>query len=194
MMDLHVNRNQTFYLIVLGNLAAVALVGLFVLRPVFGALSTNTRQITQTRAETVALERKTTELRHLKEVYPTYASQYAPILDNLPKTKDTAGFQTELEDLAKLTSVQLRTVDTSVQAAGANQTAANTPQMVGGFPVIPAKVEILGSFTAVSDFINRLETMDRFTRLTGLELKSNDSSGQVKATVEMQTLYFPNQR
>lgn len=188
----HIKKSQTFYILLAGNLVILTMIGLFVLRPVFGLLMKQTTEITQTRADTLTLQQKTDKLRTLKENYPLYEATYAPIVQNLPRTKDTAGYQTELEDLAKLTSNQLLLVDTSGKNTQAAQQGQAAPTTAGGFPTIPVKVDLTGTFASLLDFVNRLETMDRFTRVTSMDVKSSDGTGAVKATLELQTLYFPN--
>lgn len=194
-LAIKVNQSQTFYLIIAGNLLVLALTGLFVLRPVVGLLTKHTTEISQARAETAALTKKSGELKQLKETFPGYQAQYASALEGLPKTKDVAGYQTTLEDLAKLTGITLTLVDTSgsAQQGGKSGTTANQPtQMVGGFPVIPVRMEVAGSYAQTLDFIQRLESMSRFTRVTGLSV-SADTTGNLKTTINAQTLYFPNQ-
>lgn len=194
-LAIKVNQSQTFYLVVIGNLIVLALAGLFVLRPVVGLLTKHTGEISQARAETASLTKKSAELKQLKETLPGYQSQYASALEGLPKTKDVAGYQTTLEDLAKLTGINLTLVDTSgsaQQGGKSGTTATQAPQMVGGFPVIPVRMEISGSYAQTLDFLQRLESMSRFTRVTGLGL-SADTTGTLKTTINAQTLYFPNQ-
>jgi hypothetical protein len=61
----------------------------------------------------------------------------------------------------------------------------------GGFPVVPVKIEVTGSFAQVLDFVSRLETMSRFTRVTGINVTSDSATGGVKANIDAQTLYLP---
>jgi Tfp pilus assembly protein PilO len=184
------SKSNTFYLLIAGNLIVLALAGFFVLRPVLGLLSKHTHEISQTRSETKALAQKATALRQLKEVYPGYEAEYGPLVDSLPKTKDVAGYQTTLEDLAKLTQVTLTLVDTTAMKPGdpAAKTAATS---ASGFPIVPVKINVNGSFAQVLDFVSRLETMSRFTRVTGLTVSAESASGSVKANIDAQTLYFP---
>lgn len=187
-------RNRQFYSLIGGNLVVLALVGVFVLRPAFAALTKHTTEITSTKAEILGLQKKTENLKQLTQTYPIYESQYAPLIQSLPKTRDTAGYLTQLEDLAKLTSNQLLTTDAGGAqpgggAQGTQKPAAPQTQM-GGFPTIPLKIDIVGTYASVQDFIQRLETMDRFTRVDALELRLADTSGAVKATLEIQTLYL----
>lgn len=185
-------KSRKFYALLGGNVLVLIVLGVLVLRPIFGMLVKHTDEITQVRAETAALQQKTVELRKLKEVYPEIERTYSPLIQNVPKTRDVAGYQTELEELARLTSIQLTTVDTSSTTATggtAPKTGATTLQ-VGGFPAIPVKVTVSGSYASILDFINRLETMNRFTRVTAMDLASADASGAVKATLELQTLYL----
>lgn len=196
MISIHTSKDQTFYLLILGNLVVLALLGMFVLRPIFGSMATHTKALTATRSETTAIQQNTTQLRQLKQNYPAVEAQYAPILASMPKTKDTAGYQTELEALAQLTSVSLKQVDTTDGAATGNAAGtaakAGTPTTVAGFPVIPVKVTMSGSYASIADFLNRVETMDRFTRVTGLTLTSASGAGDVQAQASLQTFYFPN--
>jgi Tfp pilus assembly protein PilO len=213
----HFPKNRRFYLLLGGNVIVLILIALFVLRPVVNLLVKHTTEITKERAEIAGIQQKTAALRKLKEAYPAYAAVYQPILGSLPKTRDVAGYQTELEDLAKLTSVQLVTIDTSGKAAGASGSAtASTPSSpapakgntatpspapataptttptspsVGGFQTIPVKADVTGTYATILDFLHRLETMDRFTRVTALQIQSESRTGAVKATIEMQTFY-----
>lgn len=191
-MKLHLtaSKTRTFYLLIAGNVIVLALAGFFVLRPVIGLLSKHTQEIAQTRSETKALAQKSNELRQLKEVYPAYEAEYAPIVESLPQTKDVAGYQTTLEDLAKLTQVNLVMVDTTAMKAG-DPAAKAAATSAGGFPVVPVKIDVSGSFTQVMDFVSRLETMSRFTRVTGINVTTDPTTGGVKANIEAQTLYFP---
>lgn len=199
----HIPKDRKFYALIGGNLVILALIGVFGLRPVIGLLSKHTKEIGTVRAEIVSVEKKTADLRTLKQAYPQYEQTYATLIQGLPRTRDVAGYQTELEELAKLTSNQLTTVDTSGGSGGAAAGAAPTTQKpgdkpagspgatVGGFPTIPVKVDISGTYASVLDYVSRLETMARFTQVTGMDLKGSTSTGAVKATLDLQTLYLP---
>lgn len=209
-------KNRKFYILLAGNVVILALIGFFVLRPVFSLLVKHTGEITTTKAEIANFDKRTSELRKLKEVYPAYHSVYAPLLDSLPKTRDVAGYQTELEELAKITSIRLISVETPPTGAKSVATTAKTESTAsssekpgakssptpapvaapgglaataGGFPVINVNMTVEGSYASVLDFVNRLETMDRFTKLTGLQLTANGATGQINATINVQTLY-----
>ncbi len=196
-------RNRFFYGLLAGNAVVLALLGFFAVRPILGVLSKHTTEITKTTAEITAVQNRTAELRKLRETYPALEAQYQPLLAVVPKTKDIASYQTELEELAQVTSTQLLTVDTAgEQKAGASQSAQPATQKpgeaaaakpagttAGGFPTLPVRIDITGSYTAVLDFVQRLETMDRITKVTGLDLVGNPATGAVKATITAQALY-----
>jgi Tfp pilus assembly protein PilO len=207
-----------FYLLLAGDVVVVVLVAIFVLRPIIGMLNKHTGEITRTKAEIAAVAQKTSELRKLRDTYPAYEATFAPLIATLPKTRDVAGYQTELEDLAKLTSNQLLTVDTSSLSGSAAKPAPSaaaatpppkadakatpTPEpvasgpsttlaTVAGFPAIPVKVQLTGTFGSILDFIHRVETMDRFTKVNALDLRANDASGGLKADIQLTTFYVP---
>lgn len=183
-------KNRKFYALLGGNLVVLIALGVLVLRPIFGMLGQHTDEITKVRAETAGIERKTVELRKLKEVYPQIEQTYAPVLQAVPKTRDVAGYQTELEELARLTSVRLATVDTAGTTGTSNTAQKTAPVQVGGFPTIPVQVTLTGTYATVLDFINRLETMNRFTRVTGMDFTGSDGTGAIQAKLDMQTLYL----
>ena len=184
-------KNRKFYALVAGNLVALAAIGVLVLRPILGMLVSHTTEITTVRGQTAAIERKSNELRKLKDIYPQFEQTYAPAIQAVPKTRDIAGYQTELEELARLTSITLLTVDTSGGGAGGSAPKASSQTVqVGGFPAVTVQVIMTGTFATTLDFINRLETMNRFTRVTAMDLTASDTSGAVKATLELQTLYL----
>lgn len=185
-----IKPEQRFYYLIAGNVLVLILIGVFVLRPVMGLLGRHADEITSLKADIVAAEQKTETLRTLKESLPATKAVYAPVIKNAPKHKDIAGYQTELEDLAALTDVGLVTVDTSGAAKGQNASAAQTDLMVGGFPAFPVSIDVTGSYANTLDFVNRLETMDRFTRVVALNFVQADASGEVKLTITAQSLYF----
>jgi Tfp pilus assembly protein PilO len=178
------NKNR-YYALLAGNLVVLAAVAIFAVRPTLGLLVKRTGEIAQTKAEIAQLEVKTAELRKLKESYPTYAATYEPILQGLPKEKDTARYQTELDDLAAATTVTL----TNVAFPKKTGAAAATPANAGSFPSVAVKVDISGTFATVYDFVQRLESLDQFTKVTSLSLTA-DNSGAVKASLDLQTFYL----
>ncbi len=186
-------HDRTFYLLIGGNLVTLLLIGFFAVRPVLGMLNAHTSEITKTKSELAAVETKVAELRKLKDTYAASEQTYAPVISGLPRTKDVAGYQTQLEDVARLTSNRLTTVDTSTGGAkaGAPAATAAAPAQAGGFPTIPVKVELSGTYATVLDFVQRVERMDRFTKVTSMDLGGSDKSGALKATLELQTLYIP---
>ncbi len=188
--------NQRFWLLLAGNFVVLGLVGFFVLRPVLGLLVSHTNQIVATRQQIAASQQKIADLQNLKVTLPELTATYAPLANSLPPTKDMAGYQAELEALAAVTSVQLITVN----SAGAvdNSKSANTtnaanaqPTQVGGLPATPVKIDVAGPFANVLDFMHRLETMNRFTRVTGFDIKANESTGSIRAAIQLQVLYQP---
>jgi len=182
-------KDQKFYALVGGNLLILLLIGFFAVRPVLGMLNAHTTEITRTKAEIASAETKVVELRKLKDTYAASEQTYAPIIQSLPRTKDVAGYQTQLDDLAQLTSNNLTVVDTSASSKVGAPAAA--PAQAGGFPTIPVKAELTGTYATVLDFVQRVEQMDRFTRVTSMEVQGSDSSGALKAILELQTLYIP---
>lgn len=189
--DLRIKPSQRYYYLIAGNVVVLILIGIFVLRPVMGLLSQHADEITSVKSDIAAAERKTETLRRLKESLPATEAVYRPVIANAPKHKDIAGYQTELEDLAALTKSNLLVVDTSGKADEAQaQGPAKTDLTVGGFPAFPVSIEVTGSYANVLDFVNRLETMDRFTRVVGLEFVQEDLSGEVRLTITAQSLYF----
>lgn len=184
-------KNHLFYTLIGGNLVVLLLLGFFAIRPVFGMLNAHTTEITRTKAEISAAEVKATELRKLKDAYATSEQTYAPIIQSLPRTKDVAGYQTQLDELAQLTSNQLTVIDTSSTAKGGAPAPVAAPVQAGGFPTIPVKAELKGTYATVLDFVQRVEKMDRFTRVTSMDISSSDSSGGLNVTLELQTLYIP---
>lgn len=214
-MKLPARRDHTFYALIAGNVVVLLLIGVFVLRPLFGMLTRHTAEITRTKAEIASLGKKTVDLQKLRDTFPAYEAAYAPIIANIPKTRDVAGYQTELEELAALTKINLLSVDTSstvekpvtagnttgnATARSTQPTTSTEPStvvqtvpavtQVSGFPAVPVKIDITGSYAAILDFVNRLETMDRFTRVTSLNLQRAGNQGVIKATLDLQTLYF----
>lgn len=185
-----IKPSQRYYYLIAGNVVVLILIGVFVLRPVMGLLADHADEITAVKADIAASRQKTETLRELKESLPATKAVYAPVIKNAPKHKDIAGYQTELEDLAVLTKVDLLTVDTSGTPEGQSPTAAQTDLTVGGFPAFPVSMDVQGSYANVLDFVNRLETMDRFTRVTSLGFVQVDGSGEVKLTITAQSLYF----
>ncbi|HEY8108776.1 MAG TPA: type 4a pilus biogenesis protein PilO [Patescibacteria group bacterium] len=185
-----IKPEQRFYYLIAGNVLVLALIGFFVLRPVMGLLAEHADQITAAKADIAAARQKTDTLREVKKTLPATEAVYAPVLQSVPKHEDIAGYQTELEALAQLTRVDLVTVDTSGEQEGGNPGQAQTKLNVGGFPAFPVSIDIVGSYANVLDFVNRLETMNRFTRVTALEFVQEDSSGEVKATITAQSLYL----
>lgn len=196
-------RNKVFYGLLAGNTVVLALVGVLAVRPAFGQMQKHTTEITRTTAELNGTQEKTLKLRQLKEAYPQYAATYAPILQSIPRDKDVAGYQTELDALATLTSIQLRTVDTSDKApapGGAKVDAAAPPaakpkvSAAGGFPSTTVRIEIAGSYASVLDFVRRVETMARITKVTSMDLQANATTGSVQGSLELQTLYIPGEK
>lgn len=188
-------HDRTFYMLIGGNLVVLLLIGFLAVRPVLGMLNAHTTEITKTKAEVAAAETKAAELRKLKDTYAAAEQTYAPVIQGLPRTKDVAGYQTQLEELARLTTNRLTTVDTSGGAAKTGAAPAAAPaapaSQAGGFPTIPVKVELSGTYATVLDFVQRVESMDRFTKVSSMDLGGSDSSGALKATLELQTLYIP---
>ena len=181
----HIKHNRTFYGLIAGNVLLLGLIGLFVIRPVVGLLVTHTREIGQVRGEVTAAQKKTEELRKLKDSYTFYEQTYAPILQGLPKEKDIAGFQTELDELSRQTGAVLDTFDVPQGQGG-------QPQNVGGFQAMPITINLTGTYATILDFTNRLETMSRITRVAGLDLRvENAGTGAMNATLQIQTLFLP---
>lgn len=209
--------NKVFYGLLGGNVVIMALIGFLALRPVVGLLQKHTTDITQLNAQIVAIQKKSVQLRKLKETFPAYEASYAPLLLNVPHTKDVAGYQAELEALAQATSNKLVSVDTSggaktgAAAPSVAQTAPTTQKpgeakpatapaapaagpvvsSAGGFPSTPVKVDLTGTYATVLDFIHRVETMDRITKVTAMDIESNGTAGAVRATLDLTTLYIP---
>ncbi len=183
-------RGRLYYYLIAGNAVVLALIGFFVLRPVFGALSSHADEIARTKAEIATLQQKTDELRQLKETLPAAQAAYGGVIQNAPKTKDIAGYQTELEELAALTRTRLVTVDTTGAGPDGQNPAAQTTQTVAGFPTFPVKIDVTGAYASTLDFLNRLETMDRFTRVTSVTINQADEAGGVQLTITAQSIYF----
>lgn len=214
---LTIPKNRKFYALLGGNLVVLVLVGLFVLRPALGQLSKHATEITTVTADIQNAQVRTNDLRKLKETFPQYEAVYTPIIATFPRTRDVAGFQTELDELAKLASVQLSVVDTSGKPAGASSggaaasapttqkagetekaepaTSAGKPagSSTGGYPSIPVRLDVSGTYATVLDFISRLENMNRLTKITSIQL-TGSNTGAVKASLDVQTLYLPEDK
>lgn len=185
-------KDRKFYLLLGGNLLVLAIIGALVLRPVLGLLVKHTSQIADTKAQIAGEQSKMQKLQQLKEALPEYQLTYAPILSTLPKEKDIAAYQAEIDDLAKTTSVTLKTVDSPSGTTGSGGAAAASAakKPAGQFPASTLKMEVNGTFATVLDFVSRLESLDRFTKVSSLDVQS-DASGAVKASLEVQAFYLP---
>ncbi len=204
-LSVSVSRKNRFYVYIAANIVIVAVLGIFVLRPVFGLLVKHTAEITQTKKDIAKADQKAAKLRELKSDMPKYEAEYGPILANVPKQKDTAAYQTELEALAKVTSVTLKTVDStaspaggsgSSSAGGSSSGSAGTAKpataqtsSVGSFPSTPFTVSVSGTYATILDFVSRLETMNRFTKVTAIDFKA-DGTGLLNTTINLQTFYL----
>lgn len=210
-LSLSVSRKNRFYVYIAANILVVAALGVFVLRPIFGLLVKHTAEITQTKKDIAKADQKAAKLRELKNDLPKYEAEYGPILANVPKQKDTAAYQTELEALAKLTSVTLKTVDSTAATPGggtssggssgsagsassgssssATKSQSAPASSVGSFPSTPFTVSVSGTYATILDFVSRLETMNRFTKVTAIDFKA-DGTGLLNTTINLQTFYL----
>lgn len=189
--SLRPRRERLYYYLIAGNVVVLALIGLFVLRPVFGVLGTHADEIARTKGEITTLHEKTDRLRELKTTLPATEAVYGGVIQNAPKTRDIAGYQTELEELAALTKTTLVTIDTTGTGPDGSAAAAQGKQTLAGFPTFPVKLDVGGSYASVLDFLHRLETMDRFTRVTGVTINQAED-GAIQVTINAQSIYFGN--
>jgi Tfp pilus assembly protein PilO len=170
----------------LGAVGAVAIIALwwvFAYAPVGKQLNDQHTQLAEAQHQTQQLQTQLAQLNDAKSRAPQLARQAGRLSAAVPPTADQADFITSLNDISRSAGILWQSVTFSAPSgAGAGAGAGgSTPAGGGATPTIPVQIQIKGGFFQITDYLNRLETMDRLVIVDGVQIGGGSGSASTPA-------------
>jgi Tfp pilus assembly protein PilO len=184
---------KRFHYAFIGGLTLFCLVGVVVGYAFFlGVLHASDNLIIANNSDD-QLENRITALQKLQNSLQSVNEPLAALNEAIPKQQDIPGLITNLESAADATGVSITDLDFSAAAAAAAATAptagatpatsstssksatpatpaTTTPAKPAGATQIPFKMEVLGSYSQMTNFIDRLNRLPRYVDFSQLSL------------------------
>ena len=152
---------------------------LFLVFPTFGELEEVETAFDRAQAETTALEIELEQLESVAEQLPRIQRQLARFRRRVPPVADLPGLINQLQTAADVSRVDF------VAIAPGEPAAAPT----GRVAEIPAQIQVIGGFFPVDEFLFRLETLPRATKVTNISV-SEGPDGLPQIDVQLQTAFY----
>lgn len=144
--------------------------------PKFGQIGEAEDELDAARAEEAALESELARLRAAEEDLPRLRRQLARFRRAVPPLADLPGVINELQSAADVAGVDFFAISPQEPVAVPEGQAA----------VIPAQVQVMGTFFPVDEFLFRLETLRRAAKVTTIAMvEGPDGLPQVDVTMEV---------
>jgi Tfp pilus assembly protein PilO len=167
--------------IMLGGVAAIAVVVLwwmFLFAPKAKELHTQQANLSEAQHQADQIRAQVNQLKDLQSHSPQLQRQLARLSAAVPPTTDQADFITSLNGLSKVAGITWQSVTFSPPGSGPSGSAAASATAGGATPTIPVQIQIKGGFFQITNYLNRLETLDRLVLVDGVQIAgaSNNSS------------------
>jgi type IV pilus assembly protein PilO len=152
----------------------------FLVLPKMREVSRTEEAVDQARAEELSLRAELARLEGIREDSRRIRRQVARFRRAVPPVADLPGLINALQDAADVSDVDFFSVSPGVPVAFPTVAASE----------IPAEVQVIGGFFQVDEFLFRLETMDRATKVINISVGPGPDSLpqlQVAMSVEFYT-------
>lgn len=146
-----------------GGALLVAVLAYFVLvLPKMGQVSETREQLQAAQQEEAQLRSQLSRLEAARVDAPRIRRELAELRRRVPKVADLPGILNLLQDAADQAKVDFFSVSPGDPEAAP----------VGGAAAIPAEVQVIGSFFQVDEFLFRLESLSRATRVGSVDVSA----------------------
>jgi Tfp pilus assembly protein PilO len=153
------NRRQPIIVgVVLGALAVILVVALLI--PKLSAVNHKRDELDQARDTGQQLEAQVAALQEAKREAPKIRQQLARLETAIPPTTDLPSLIRLLRSAADSAAVDFLSVSPGAPAASPD----------GQTSVLPTQLTVTGSYFSIDEFLYRLETLPRATRITDFNL------------------------
>ena len=151
-----------------------ALVLVMMVMPKRSKISELQTQIAEANNQTSQLQTQVSVLRDAKQQAPKIAKQLAELNAEIPESADLPSLLRKLERQANRAGVELEGI------------APNIPTAAGPYSTIPVEVRIQGSYFAVEEYLYKLESIARATKVTSVTFAPGSVLPQLQVTVSTQ--------
>jgi Tfp pilus assembly protein PilO len=168
----------------LGTVAAVAVVvvwWMFVFAPTGKQLSNQHTNLSEAQHQTQQLQAQVKQLKDLQSRSTQTQAQLSHLSAAVPPTADQADFITSLNNTARAAGITWQSVNFSAPGSGPSGPAASSATVGPSATAIPVQIQIKGGFFQVTDYLNRLETLDRLVVVDGVQIASASGGSSGKA-------------
>jgi Tfp pilus assembly protein PilO len=154
-----VNRRQPLIVgLVLGAVAVILVLALLI--PKLSAVNKKRDELEQARDAGQALQAQVAALEEAKREAPTIRQQLARLETAIPPTTDLPGLIRLFRSAADQAAVDFLSVSPGAPSASLD----------GQTSVIPAEITVTGSYFSIDEFLYRLETLPRATKISAITL------------------------
>jgi Tfp pilus assembly protein PilO len=164
--------------IIAAIVAVVLAVALFFLLvfPKMGEVGETEEELEQAQQEELTLQTELSRLQAAREQAPQIQRQLARFRRQIPPVADLPGLINQLQDVADVAGVDFFAISPGTPAAAPTGTAAE----------IPAQVQVVGSFFPVDEFLFRLETLPRASKVVNVTVAEGpESLPQIDVTLDV---------
>lgn len=143
--------------------------------PKMREVSRTEEELEQARSEEVGLRSELARLQAVREDAPRVQRQLARLRRNLPPVADLPGLINQLQSAADVSGVDFFSI------------TPGTPVPVpAGASEIPAQVQVIGGFFPVDEFLFRLETLPRASKVLNISVaEGTDGLPQISVTLDV---------
>jgi Tfp pilus assembly protein PilO len=154
---------------------AVALFFLLVF-PKMGEVRETEDELEQAQREELTLQTQLASLQEAREQAPEIQRQLARLRRQIPPVADLPGVINELQDITDVSGVDFFAISPGQP----------TPAPQGQAAEIPAQVQVVGTFFPVDEFLFRLETLPRASKVTNVAVTEGpDGLPQIQVTLDV---------
>ena len=164
--------------IIAAIVAVVLAVALFFLLvfPKMGEVGEAEDELEQAQQEELTLQTELSRLQAAREQAPQIQRQLARFRRQIPPVADLPGVINQLQDVADVAGVDFFAISPGTPAATPTGSAAE----------IPAQVQVVGSFFPVDEFLFRLETLPRASKVVNVTVSEGpEGLPQIDVTLDV---------
>jgi Tfp pilus assembly protein PilO len=159
------NRRVTLFGVV-AMVAVIALWWVVIYSPTGKQLSDQHSNLANAQRQGQQLQAQLSQLQDIAAKGPQMQAQLGHLSAAVPQTADQADFIASLNDVASASGITWQSVTFSPPTGATSG---------GSVPAIPVQIQVKGGFFQVTDYLTRLETMDRLVVVDGVQIASSSS-------------------
>ncbi|MFA5785522.1 MAG: type 4a pilus biogenesis protein PilO [Actinomycetota bacterium] len=152
---------------------AVVLVAVFYLaswKPTSGKIDQANQARQEAQSEESRLRAQIARLEELKRRAPEIQAEIAQFSEKIPDTPDLPGFIRRIVEISARSGVDVNSISPGAPSPLTAQSAGGKAVGVGGVNVIQVALAVEGGYFQMSDFLSRLESLQRATQVISVSL------------------------